>query len=1125
MPDPQRPTPDSETRRLIGAKETVPISDVTALAGWEQATQATPGGTAAAPPDTTPGEPFGRYRLMEQLGHGGMGVVWKAWDTDLRRVVALKQILGGDAVRGQTIDRFLREARAAARLRHPNIVPVYDVGVIDGKHYLTADFVDGASLDKRMREELSVREAVALARAVAEALQYAHDQGVVHRDIKPGNILVDQKGVPHVADFGLAKDASPGSGPALTMSGDLLGTPSYMSPEQARGRPDEQGPASDQFSLGVMLYEMVTGRLPFGGTSLQDILNAITDSDPAPPTRYQKKLHADVETVILKTLEKDPARRYPSMRALAADLGRILDAEPIEARRPGFASRLARKAAKHRGVSAAALVVAVAGAALTWFAWRKHVEGMEDRIALRKTELVQSVLVRWGGVTEAVRELQENAWDDMLTPAQRRDRNRRAWEDVAQFMRETPADATSQATARALAGWARVLEGDHDEGMAWLSDSRRLDPDVPFGALLEGLLLLTEYCREAPVPRPRFSEALAEERPTESDLQRGRRVRIVALVKEAAGARVRAGELGAGLEAALRSIDDVCAGDFPRAERALATALGSGATQWCRIPLLLWRALIRRRLRVFDGAFEDLAQVERACPRWHGIPLFRGIVSLEEGLAAFDRGEDPGEPCRKAIDEFTAAAGAPTSREFALVARGAVQVLLAESNARRGVDPCPAYELALRDYAAAADLDPSRREYRHYLALVRIARGNWLGTHGCDPTADLEAGLSDLEVVLGKDPDNKDARWRRGATRSDLAYRRMRTGVDSRADHRLAIEDLQAALRLDPGSVRLEHDLGFAWLRLAEEEQLRGGDATAAARQALPHLDAVLAREAGDAGSLMVRGSAWLVIAQDEINRRQDSRASLDRATEDLRGHLKRTRPPAAEVQCRFALALFLRGLIEAEAGGDPRKAWESARAEATIAAALAPGDLRPLVILANLHWQAGALDAAVEACRKLAAASPGSQEAAGTLTHLVELLAQDRKEGLTGWRRLAWLAQDALSQGEFPRGRVFAEEAIASAPPAAELDAAGRETMGRLLFDLARVHARLSQAAGRRHAAPFDLGEEVCSGQRDESFSMLGRAIALGWNDALELAANADLEALRGDPRWQGLVDSLPRK
>ncbi|MBI3096685.1 MAG: serine/threonine protein kinase [Planctomycetes bacterium] len=271
--EPELPPRDSSGPAPDAAQ--APSSEKTLL----RPTPGTPSG--AAPNDTTPpsrtsrsaepGEPsgqlFARYHLLEQLGHGGMGIVWRAWDPELRRVVALKQVLSAGPADAESVDRFTREARAAARLKHDHLVAVHDVGVWNGQHYFTLDFVEGNSLDRLMRNgdpaALSLRRAVEIVKSVAEALHYAHAQGIVHRDIKPANIMVDREGRPWVMDFGLAKDVEQAGRAGITLSGSLLGTPQYMSPEQASGQIERQGPLSDQFSLSVVLYELLTGAPPF----------------------------------------------------------------------------------------------------------------------------------------------------------------------------------------------------------------------------------------------------------------------------------------------------------------------------------------------------------------------------------------------------------------------------------------------------------------------------------------------------------------------------------------------------------------------------------------------------------------------------------------------------------------------------------------------------------------------------------------------------------------------------------------------------------------------------------------------------------------------------------------------
>ncbi len=234
-----------ETMRCPACSGTLAPLPIAGTLDGSDAAPTTPERVGPAAPDPE-GVPFGRYRLLSELGRGAMGVVWKAWDPQLRRTVALKQVLGGPATPDR-IERFHREGQLAAKLRHPNIVAVHDVGVHEGQHYLTTDFVQGTTLEARLQARPPLRQGLTWIRAVAEALAYAHGQGVIHRDIKPANILVDGQDRPLVTDFGLAKDINPewgeGERTRLTVTGNLLGTPRYMSPEQARGKSGAVGPA------------------------------------------------------------------------------------------------------------------------------------------------------------------------------------------------------------------------------------------------------------------------------------------------------------------------------------------------------------------------------------------------------------------------------------------------------------------------------------------------------------------------------------------------------------------------------------------------------------------------------------------------------------------------------------------------------------------------------------------------------------------------------------------------------------------------------------------------------------------------------------------------------------------
>jgi ABC-type branched-subunit amino acid transport system substrate-binding protein len=314
-------------------------------------------------PEARPGTRFGDYELVERIARGGMGIVYKARRDGLDRVVALKMLIGGEFADEAELQRFRATAQDAALLEHPNIVPVYDVGELDGCPYFTMRLMEGGNLAERLPQvRADRRRACELVAAVARAVHHGHQRGILHRDLKPANILLDAAGSPHVADFGTAKHLEHTRG--LTLSGTVVGTPSYMSPEQATGQTRGLTTAADVHSLGAILYELLTGRPPFAGETEGATLRLVVEAEPTRPRAVDPTIDRDLETICLKCLEKRPERRYGSAEALAADLDRALAGEPIEARPIGRAERAWRFGRRHpvaAGV-AAALVIAAATA-------------------------------------------------------------------------------------------------------------------------------------------------------------------------------------------------------------------------------------------------------------------------------------------------------------------------------------------------------------------------------------------------------------------------------------------------------------------------------------------------------------------------------------------------------------------------------------------------------------------------------------------------------------------------------------------------------------------------------------------------------------------------------------------
>ena len=335
----EHPDLAAELRELWGAAQIAEALAGPAVAGNEEDIDGDPtilwGSADEARPSLAWARPASRVvgdcELIEELGRGGMGVVYKARERGLGRVVALKMLLRGGSASANDLARFRAEAESAARLDHPQIVPIHAVGDHEGLPYFTMSFVEGTTLARRLADgPIPPAEAAALLAPVCRAIDYAHRRGVLHRDLKPSNILIDREGTPLVSDFGLAKRIDADAG--LTHSGDVVGTPSYMPPEQAVGGRGAIGPAADVYSLGAILYQMLTGRPPFQAARPLDTILQVLEQDPLPPRLLNPKADRDLEMIALKCLQKPIDLRYPGAGALADDLEAYLAGEPISAR-------------------------------------------------------------------------------------------------------------------------------------------------------------------------------------------------------------------------------------------------------------------------------------------------------------------------------------------------------------------------------------------------------------------------------------------------------------------------------------------------------------------------------------------------------------------------------------------------------------------------------------------------------------------------------------------------------------------------------------------------------------------------------------------------------------------------
>jgi WD40 repeat protein/tRNA A-37 threonylcarbamoyl transferase component Bud32 len=400
---------------------------------------------------------FGDYELLEEIAHGAMGVVYKARQISLKRIVALKMIRSGQLASAEEVRRFRTEAENAATLDHRNIVPIYEVGEIDGQHYFTMKQIKGGSLAQQMRRfRYSSRASARLIAKVARGVHHAHQSGILHRDLKPANILLDRRGQPHVTDFGLAKRVEGGAG--MTQTGVIVGTPSYMAPEQAAGK-KQLTTSADVYALGAILYELLTGRPPFWANNVIETLRKVIEQEPARPKSINPRIDRDIETICLKCLEKDPGKRYGSAQRLAEDLEHWLAGEPIEGRRTSILERAIKWAKRNpvmAGMGSLVILILVSATAVSFFfavraeqsAWEAH-----KSAALAKEEKIRADGKAAEAETNA--KLADQRADEAQAHAKRADANaQRA--DIKTAEAETNAKRADDKAAEAKANAKRA---------------------------------------------------------------------------------------------------------------------------------------------------------------------------------------------------------------------------------------------------------------------------------------------------------------------------------------------------------------------------------------------------------------------------------------------------------------------------------------------------------------------------------------------------------------------------------------------------------------------------------------------------------------------------------------------
>jgi eukaryotic-like serine/threonine-protein kinase len=820
-----------------------------------------------------------RYEMIGLLGTGGMAEVYRARDRQLDRMVALKFIAGADP---NLRMRFLREARAQARIDHPNVCRVYEVGELAGRAYLALQLVDGEPLH-RAAARMSLDDKVWVMRAVALAIHEAHRLGIVHRDVKPSNVMVDRtedgRWFPVVMDFGLARQGS--SDARLTASGAPLGTPAYMSPEQARGESASIDRRSDVYGLGATLYELLTGRPPFFSESVAVALAQVIHDEPLAPSRVSRSVPRDLETIALGCLAKDPAQRYPSARALADDLGRYLDGEPIVGRRPSLWQRLRRRARRQRAVVAvaasSAVIIAIV-AALGVRAWL-IARGEQARTAER-TRLAEQL-------GRDAKEMELSLRSAYQLPMHDTRPEREATRARLRAIAATRHDlgALGDAAIHNALGRGHLALSEWQEAADELARAADAGLQAPGLHLARGRALGELYHSQVDDARRSGDKAWLARRRGELEQQY-----LAPALAELDRARA-AGESGGLLEAQLA----LYRGEFAAAEQR-ARAAGERAEWVFEATRLAATAAHSAATAAFDrgdyaaarpglehaaALYAEAGEVARSDAEVHEAAAQTELLRAE---LEFRQGRSPREPLDRALGAVDRALRADPDRASAYTTRAYALLRWVRTPALRGPDDREMYERMVQDAGRAVELDPLHARAWDALGNALVARGRDEFAHGGDGPASWRRALEAFGRAIAIEPDDPWANNDAGTAHRWLGESLEDAGHDPMAEYQAALASYERATALDPEYLYAWNNQADIHELIAEHDRARAIDPRPAVERAERAGERGLAIDATYYLVLDSLAQAQLVAAHYLVDTGGDPSAAIARA----RGYLDR---------------------------------------------------------------------------------------------------------------------------------------------------------------------------------------------------------------------------------------------
>lgn len=811
-----------------------------------------------------------RYRCVRLLGVGGMGRVFEAWDARLRRPVAIKLL---NADHPDAVQRFLREAQAQARIEHPGVCKVYEVGEVGTRPYIAMQLIHGSSL-AQLAVRLSLEQHVVLLKQVAEAVAAAHGIGLIHRDLKPANIMVEaaEDGClrPFVVDFGLVRDTS---AEGVTATGATLGTPAFMSPEQATGHPDEVDRRTDVYSLGATLYTVLAGRPPFEGSGGMEILLRVVREEPTSLRKLLPRTPPDLDTIVMRCLEKEPSRRYDSARALAADLGRFLDGEPIAARRPSVGYVLLKKLRKNKVLSTVVATALAATLALggLWIEAR--------RSAARQAELAQ----RFG---QRIEQVQGFLWRESslelhdIRPARAHLRDR---------LKEIEVEMGRHGSSAAGPGHAALGRGflalDEDEiavahlRKAWESGFRT--PEVAYSL---GLGLGRMYQQELNNVRRIQDQAHRERRRAEA--QRMLRDPALQYLRSCSGSDAAPAEYVQGLV------------DFyeGRHEQALGGARAALAkVHWLHdAPILMGDVFLEKGIAARErgdtaAALSDLESAEAAYRRAVAIArsdprCYLRMARVWDAMGEVRRQARSGDldvPVREGMKAAQAALVADADSVEAHVVNAGLAWTLAEARLERGQDPTSELDTAERSLREALSRQPDNARANLYLGVVEHFRGAHEIGRGEDGRARLRSAIAAYERAVAKDPTDGSAPSNAALSFRRIASYEMSHGLDPTDSLEAAVRQARLAVQLSPDRANFLNSLATALLLRAEVEADHGRDCEAMLLEAIATGERAVAINSSDLHIANNLACAQQALGRARAARGDDTAGSLLEAAAD----------------------------------------------------------------------------------------------------------------------------------------------------------------------------------------------------------------------------------------------------